>query len=215
MARLANRFVRSYQVAEAHLVTLGQTQPESSGEPAPAQNTGDDDSDAPGLADLFADFEDKTSTLAQIAEEMGPAIEGLGKAAEAAGPMKDNPTVKDVQAWTFRSALACGAPAESISSIGERLLIATKDLDSDMREFRRIAEEAPAELGFAASYNSMIEGLAGVGEVTGNLESLLDSLKPVEYFSIALRKALRPARRGLTRVTVSIHLIETWKEVAN
>ena len=217
MAHLANRFVRSYQVAEKRLAALGQEEPGSPGESGsralPGAGIEDDESDAPGLADVLETFEEKTSTLTQIAREMGPAIEGLGKAAEVAGPLKDNPTVKDVQAWTFRSAKAFTAPAESISSIGERLFLATKDLDGDMREFRRIAEEAPAELGFMASYNSMIEGLTGVGDVIGQLEALLDSLKPVEYFSVALRKALRPARRGVTRVTDSIRLIETWRQV--
>ncbi|BDZ48642.1 hypothetical protein GCM10025867_08830 [Frondihabitans sucicola] len=214
MSRLAARFVRSYQVAESHLATLSQTPPQNEEELIPGAN-GDDDDDleAPGLADLFATFEQKTTALTQIAEEMGPAIEDLGNAAEAAGPLKDNPGVKDVQSWTFRSAQAFSAPAEKISSIGEQLFLATKDLDIDMREFRRIAQEAPVELGFIETYNSMIEGLSGMGEVVGNLDSLLDSLKPVEYFSVALRKSLRPARRGVTRVTDSIRLIETWKEL--
>jgi hypothetical protein len=214
MSRLAARFVSSYQVAEAHLATLSQSPPLSKEELIAGADSDDDELEAPGLADLFARFEEKTTALAQIAEEMGPAIEDLGNAAEAAGPLKDNPGVKDVQAWTFRSAQAFSAPAEKISSIGEQLFLATKDLDTDMREFRRIAQDAPAELGFLGTYNSMIEGLVGIGEVIGDLDSLLDSLKPVEYFSVALRKSLRPARRGVTRVTDSIRLIETWKELA-
>lgn len=216
MSRLANRFIRSYQIAEAHLATAMESQQESDhGKVGPSSSDDDeiDELDEPGLADLLPAFEQKTSILTGLAEDMGPAIADLGTAAESAGPLKENPTAKEVQAWTLRSAQAFREPADRISLVGERLFNATKDLDSDMQNFRRIAEKAPAELGLANSYNSMIEGLVGVGAVTENLESLLEQLQPAEYFSAALRKSLRPARRGLTRVTDSIRLIETWQRV--
>jgi len=213
MSRLANRFIRSYQIAEAHLATAMETQQDTTRVGPNPDSSDDDDSDEPGLADLLMTFEQKTSVLTRLAEDMGPAITDLGKAAESAGPLKENPTAKEVQAWTLRSAQAFRDPADQISLVGERLFNATKDLDSDMQNLRRIAERAPAEFGLAASYNSIVEGLFGVGAVTENLESLLEQLRPAEYFSAALRKSLRPARRGLTRVTDSIRLIGTWQRV--
>jgi hypothetical protein len=226
MARLADRFVRSYEAAESKLASLEQaplasmarsrnlesrTEPSTDGQGAEGER-GDPDldgDDSPGLAELMDSLQSGISALTASGTDMGPAIESLGNAVTSAGQLPDSPTPQQVQAWSLRSAKALQSPAEEISLIGERMFDATKSVDFDLQRFRRIAIDVlPINSGLAQGYNDMVGQLEGLEVVSTQLNSLLDSMKPAEYISVPLRKSLRPARRGLTRVTDSIRLIK-------
>ncbi|MCH6472590.1 hypothetical protein [Sinomonas terrae] len=158
-------------------------------------------------------IETAISELTRTSQDMAPAIEALGRATTSPTP-GEGQTVQQMQAWSLRAARAFKEPAERVSEIGERMFNTTKELDVDMQRLRRIAVElSSVSPDFAASYNTMINQLAGIDVVSAQLDELLVKMKPAEYLSVALRKSLRPARRGLTRITDSLHLIETWQPI--
>lgn len=211
MARLADRFVRSYEAAEAKLAILNESEiPFSSTK----LDDDDEDDDNPGLAELMESIQDNVSKLTQDAQAIAPAITALGSAASESTPPTANVTPQQMQAWSRRAAKAFEDPATQLSTSGENLLVTTTALDIDMKRLRRLAldllEVSP---DVAIGYNGLLSQLSGIDEVAAQLEDLLNKFKPTEAISVPLRKALRPARRGLTRVTDSLHLIESWQAV--
>ncbi len=207
MARLADRFVESYEAAEAKLADLDESD-------LALATSNDQDDNEPGLMELMASLETAASQLMTTSQEMASAIEALGSAASSAGELSVNPTTQQVQAWSLRTARAFREPAEHVSDVGERMFITTKKVDLDVQRLRRIAIELlSVDPDWAVNYNTMIHELTGLDKVSVQLDSLLKNMKPAEYLSVPLRKSLRPARRGLTRVTDSLRLLETWQPI--
>lgn len=207
MSHLADRFTGAYQIAEARLALADSV-------PVPAEGaTTSDDVDSLGMAEIMVDFQNHIGAMTNAANALGPAIGDLGGAAEELGGLHDNPTPKEVQVWTLRAANLFRAPAEKIGDEGQRLFLATRQLDVDLSQMRRIAMELTG-LGLRDSYNVMLGGLTGLDEVRQQIESLLGHLRPAEYLSVPLRKSLQPARTGLTRITDAISMIETWTPLA-
>lgn len=219
MAHLADRFVNAYEAAEAKLADTVDTDTPSSfvsslTSDLENDDEDDDDEDEPGIAELTASLEIGFAELTVVGTEMGPAIEGLGQAASKAGKLDENMTTQQLQTWSLKAARAFNEPSEKISELGERMFTTAKEVDLDMQRLRRIATEfLSVSPDMAVNYNSSIEQLGGLDVVSSQLESLLNSMKPAEHFSVPLRKSLRPARRGLTRVTDSLRLIETWQPI--
>lgn len=211
MARLADRFVEAYEAAEAKLANMEV--PERASLSAEDLGDGEDeDDDEPGIAELVTSLETGLNELTDVSKDMGPAIEGLGKAASSTGKMPENPTTHQIQAWSLNAARAFREPSETISELGESMFNTTKKVDLDMQRLRRIAVNfLPTSPDMAGNYNKMLNQLTELDAVSDQLNNLLDMMKPAEYFSVPLRKSLRPARRGLTRVTDSLRLIETWQ----
>lgn len=212
MSHLAGRFVSAYEAAEAKLATTETMalQPVSVEELEDSET----EDDEPGLAELMESLEAGMKELGAVGTDMGPAIEGLGQAAGVAGNLTENPTAHQLQAWSLSAAQAFSGPSQKVSELGERMFTTTKKVDLDMQRLRRIAIEfLPVGSAMAENYNSSIEQLTGLDTVTQQLNSLLNSMKPAESFSVPLRKSLRPARRGLTRVTDSLRLIDTWQPI--
>jgi hypothetical protein len=214
MARLADRFVAAYEAAEATLAELDEA--DLAAVSPDGLDPDDDDDDSPGLTELIGSIETAINELTRTSQDMGPAIEALGIATTSSGTLREGQTVQQVQAWSLRTARAFKEPAERISEVGERMFNTTKELDVDMQRLRRIAVELlSVSPGVAANYDAMINQLAGLDAVSAQLNELLAKMKPAEYISVPLRKSLRPARRGLTRVTDSLHLIETWQTIGS
>lgn len=211
MAKVADRFVSSYEAAESKLATLdGSALTFTSPKVDDAE---DDEDDSPGLAELMESIEHNIETLVQDAQSIAPAIEALGGAASESAPT-GSMKPRQMQAWSYRVARAFEAPAAQLSTSGESMLTTTRALDMDMKTLRRFAVDLLREIpGVATEYNEMLSQLSEINGGASQLEDLLTTLKPAEALSVPLRRALRPARRGLTRITDSLHLIESWQFV--
>ena len=209
MARLADRFVSAYDSAEATLADAEFPLSESVLADGSRSDLDDDDED-PGLAELMGSIQSEIADLTSVAQELGPTIADLGSAAESAGSPGPSATTQQIQAWSLRAAREFHEPAERISALGERMLNVTKALDVDMQRLRRIVI---AFAPLAEGYNAMVGQLGDLDGVASQLEHLLTQFKGAELMSVPLRKSLRPARQGLTRVTDSLRLIQTWEPV--
>lgn len=206
MARLADRFTDAYQVAESRLAVVETT-------PSPMANeSGEIDVDAPGITEVMEGFQNHIESMTEAVHALEPAILGLGDAAKDVGGLKENPSPKEIQVWTLRAAKLFQEPAQQIGNQGQKLFLATKELDVAVSQMRRIAIELPG-FGLRESYNQMMSNLQGLDEVREQMKSLLGSLRPAEYLSVPLRRSLQPARTGLTRIADAISIIETWTQL--
>ncbi|HML51712.1 MAG TPA: toll/interleukin-1 receptor domain-containing protein [Propionicimonas sp.] len=210
MARLADRFVRSYQAAEGRLALLSPDQLGGTSNDAKTAVKDAEEDESPGLFEIMATIDAQMATMTSAAESMAPAIQALGNAAEGAGPLPPSPSPKEIQMWSIRAAHGFESPAREIESVGHQMFTATTELDSAMQRLRYLAGSAPDSMGLSKAYADLVAPLSGLSEVRDQLMDLLETMRPAELLSVPLRKSLVPARRGLTRVTDSIQLIQAW-----
>lgn len=208
MARLAERFASAFQKAEEALSTIG----EGPSPPKEEMGSADSPNDGPGLAELMVDLQAQIEEVTTASNELSDTITSLGAVAEQAPSLNENPSAKDIQVWSLNLARSFRTPAERLDEAGNRLFVGTKGLDATMADLRHIASEM-VQYGLAEQYNSMLDELSDIHTVQGQMEELLESIRPVEYMSVAIRKALSPARRGLTKVSDSIALIRNWERL--
>ncbi|WP_169923719.1 toll/interleukin-1 receptor domain-containing protein [Propionicimonas paludicola] len=210
MARLADRFVQSYQAAESRLATLSPDQLGGAMTDSETADEDEEDDESLGLFEIMELMNAGFATMTTAAEAMAPAIEALGNGARSVGALPPTASAKEIQLWSMRAAHAFGGPAKEVESAGQQMFTATAELDSAMQRLRYIVGSAPESTGLSKAYTDMVAPLSDLTEVRDQLIGLLDSMRPAELFSVPLRKSLVPARRGLTRVTDSIQLIQAW-----
>ena len=216
MARVADRFVLSYGAAESKLAQLTNADLNAASivHEVSEEGLADPEDDGPGLAELAESIQASMEQLNEDARALQPAIEGLGAAAKNASSLQQAKTPQQLQAWSRDAAHEFAEPASQLSRAGENMLSHTKALDVDMQRLRRLALEIlPQSETLAHSYNEMAGQLTGLGSVRDQLEDLLSKMKPAEAISVPLRRALHPAQIGLTRVTDSLKLMESWKSI--
>lgn len=172
------------------------------------------DVEEPLLSELMIRFQDGVEEMNAAAEELSPAIEALGGAVKSAGELGENPTPKQAQAWALRLAHAFKAPAQRLESGGKRLFDAVRNVDESIGGLRSLATQAGDEFGepINAGLDEALSNFGDLSEVEAVMTGLLDSLRPGELFSVPLRASLRPARRGLTRITDSLRIIAGWRQ---
>lgn len=214
---LAESLLEAINRAESSLLAASQT-------PAGKVPTSDDDDDdastavsaeeEAGLAEVVERIELATDRMTAAAEKLTAAIEALGAVPEKVGELKDGPTPKDVNAWTFRLATEFREPAMEVELGGRELFDATKHLDETLVTLQRLADSVDMpDLNemMNEGRRSVVGAFGDLREVASTMEELLTSMKPAEVLSVPLRKSLQPARRGITAVRDSLQLIESWQ----
>ena len=167
-----------------------------------------------GLAELLEKIDSATDRMLAATESLNASIEALGRVPEQVGELSDGSTPKEMNLWTLRLANEFREPAKSLELGGRDLFEAVKSLDEALSEIQTMSEsidmpEVSDDL--IEGRKSLVDGFGDLGEVAESMEELLNSLKPAELLSVPLRKALQPARRGITSVRDSLKLIESWQ----
>jgi len=185
------------------------------GGPGPSDSGGPDSSGGPpGMAELMVDLQDAIDRMTEAANLLGPAIERLGAAVGTAGPPEGDPSPRALQAWAMLLAKEFTEPAREVEAGGKALFAAVTDVDTVVEGFRSFSASATdSEFGDVVTENlqGMFDQFGDMSDVEDSLNDLLNSLRPGELISVPLRTALAPARRGLTRVTDSLRIIQSWQ----
>lgn len=217
MAHLAGRFVDAYnhsasilanQSDNTQLGTIGN--PESDPEDLGADEETDD---GPGLAETTESINQNVARFTASAKNLLPAMSQLGSiATESTSNIDNMRSTKDFLAWTHRTAEKFQAPSQLIKSYGEEMFDAVQALDVDVKRLRQQAEAlAPHSPNVVDSYNQLIRPLVEMDDVSGPLFYLLDQMNPAEQVSAALRRALKPARIGITRIADADQIVRSWR----
>lgn len=211
---LAESLLDAIMRAEASLLAASETTAPS----APTDGNGPSAAVSPeeeaGLAELMQHMEAATTRMTAAAEKLTAAIEALGAVPEKVGELSDGPTPKEVNVWTLRLASEFHQPALSLEHGGRELFEATKELDETLLKLRHLVGSVDVP-EFNESMNegrrTVVTAFGDLREVADTMDELLTSMKPAEVLSVPLRKALQPARRGITAVSDSLKLIESWQ----
>lgn len=209
MARLAMRLAAALSLAESRLASLPPSLPPDvrSADSSQVQSGDEDDLEAPGMTELMVDFQDDLERMTKVTETLTPAIQALGKAVTDVGDPPPNPTPRQIQTWSLSLARSLEDPAQRINRDGDALFAQVSRLDATINGLRRIADEVPE---VQEGLDEALASFGTIAEVGQQLGSLLDSMRPAETLSVPLRKALRPARLGVTRIRDSISIISSW-----
>jgi hypothetical protein len=213
---LSEALLAALAKAEASLLAKAPV-PSATQRPCATDQASDDEAtiEGSGLAEIMAEMENSIDQMNTAAESLAPALELFGSVPERIGDLPVDPTTKQVTAWTLRLAQEFKAPAQALETGGRQLFEATKSLDEtfvklkQLRDFVGVPEVAK---NLESGRKSLVASFGDIREVAGTMTELLQSMKPAEVLSVPLRKALQPARRGLTAVSDSLNLIESWQE---
>lgn len=209
---LAESLLAVLAKAEASLLAAV---PETSSS-APAPSASDESTDPPihGLAELIERLEAAVERMTAAAERLTPAIETLGEVPGKVGDLPESPLPRQVTAWTLRLAQEFKLPAVELEQSGRELFEATKECDTVLLQLRELADsvdQSEMSAMITDGRRDLIENFGDLQEIADAMDGLLASMKPAEVLSVPLRKAIQPARRGLTAVRDSVQLISSWR----
>lgn len=226
MAGIADDLWTAVSRAEAALTAELERLSESSQSLDLTRETGDGGGDAgtaldlhdeaPGFFDLMGEMNDSLHVMTKEAEAIGPAIQELGIVVHENPTPNGQSSPQKLQVWAISLARLLGEPSREIEQHGRGLFNAVKRFDQSLTEMQDLARLS----GHDEMRRSVEEGISGLKsrfseqdlrEVESTMRQLLESMRPAEVMSVALRKALRPARNGLTRVDDSLRLLSAWE----
>lgn len=212
---LAESLLGALAKAENSLLEGGLSVP-----PAPVPETMQDggppaETEVSGLAELMEELQSSLDGMTGAADKLTPAIEAFGDVPAKVGELPDAPTPKQVNTWALRLAHEFKEPSVALEAGGRELFDATKRLDETLLRLKQLTESVGDVPEFSESLTEgrkgLITGFGDLHEVADTMEELLNSMRPAELLSVPVRKAIQPARRGLTAVRDSLRMIESWQ----
>lgn len=211
MESTADHLILAINRVETHLAQVGgdvaADSPETPTEGAPSVDGSDDD--APGLMEVMVEFQEVVPQMTDTADSLGHVIERLGEVAESLSDMPDNPTPKQVNIWLLNAARALSEPSNEIETLGQSLFFQTKRLDELVAQYHQTIAPTDDETREQLT-SQMVEVTSSLGDMSetrNQIVGLIDSFREAEMYSAKIRKAMAPARRGLTKITDSIDIL--------
>ncbi|GAB4084020.1 toll/interleukin-1 receptor domain-containing protein [Myceligenerans cantabricum] len=225
MSELAGSLITALMRAEASLASQAFA---TGGEPSTSEVSQDQSSNGQGLestqddanlggagiAEYMVAIEESITEMTSAANEFTPALDQFNSATGSVGSFPDNPKPKDVQLWAMRLATAVKEPAAELETCGRQLYSATKGLDESIIGIRQVAsgiEDEALRASLEGGLNGLLGKLGDLDEVEISMNETIAVMKPAELISVPLRKALAPARRGLTAVRDTVQMISSWR----
>jgi hypothetical protein len=211
MKDLAESLLEAVAKAEASLAALNGDRGSGGGTALGSQGSVDSD-ETPGLAELMLELEPTVEAMSEAAGRLPRAFDDLGSAVSL-DPVPENASAKQYQTWAIRAASRLRAPAAEIESAGKDLFTQIKRFDELLQGFRTIFDQIDDENirdQLESGYGELLGQFQQIEDVEPTIEELLNSLRPAELMSVPLRKALAPARRGITLIRDSLALIRSW-----
>lgn len=214
VARLAQRLVEANEKAgEANV-------PAAARELEPSIEDGDD---SPGLLDKYAAVEETLPQWHTTLESISEEITRIGRIVqEAAEDMERG----EAQGKGFAARLTIARklsqrlrePSERVWSFGNEFASQLHEVDTGLRA---MIERAPSEVhespealsNICAFFDNIRELSAASHDGLGAIQSMVDSISPVEAMSRDLRAPLRRLRQGLTLMVEAREVTDEWVEL--
>lgn len=168
---------------------------------------GDDD----GLIELSGKITADLEVMTLEARALGEAMADLGKVPDPPGDASSSPSA--ATKYMILAADAMKQPSLNIEQHGSALFQATRQCDASLRRLIRVAESSGSVEIRTNLYDSLapnIKSLSDLSIVDMQLTGLLEKMRGPEALSASVRKAVRPARRGVTSVKDALSLISDW-----
>ncbi|MFI7586778.1 toll/interleukin-1 receptor domain-containing protein [Spongisporangium articulatum] len=168
--------------------------------------------DGQAFVELTSALNQNIEAMAEHATRVGPHFEDLAEAANSlAAP--SNPTPAQAQMWATNVARQLTGPSKSIEADGIAMYKAAMEATRNLEALRTLAQEyADTEFGpgISEGVGGLLDQLENLTEVESSMNELLTSMRQLEAFSMPVRKAVAPLRRGVTAVRDTIRLTAGW-----
>lgn len=178
------------------------------------QGDRDDDSD---LLASMAELDDIAPVLAERVEQMLGDLNSWSEAVKkATGQVKPGVTVHQMQTVSISIAAQLKTPSEALHDSGVKFAETAEKADAVLNAASDQISRLPTEES-RAGMEQMFAPLrqpSNLHEVVLNMAMLLESMETVEIYSAPLRKSLKPARIGITKIQDAVRVIDRWAEEA-
>ncbi|GGW18202.1 hypothetical protein GCM10018980_70320 [Streptomyces capoamus] len=183
----------------------------SSEHPDGAPDTGpDDDSD---FLTSIGEMEHLTPVLTQEVEQVLIDLNVWSEVVkENSSRMRSGLTAQQMRGVSIAVADQLKRPSEKLHDSGVQLANTVEKADAVMSSILEQISQMPNREERDA-FKRLVVGAQGphdLREVVDNMADLLDSMVPVEVMSSPLRKALRPARIGITKIQDAVRVVDRW-----
>jgi len=171
----------------------------------------EDDDDEDGLVELSTKLNTDLQVMTVEAEALGSAMQGLSALPDAPKDASSSPAA--ATKYLILAANALKSPSKDIEEHGIKLFQAARQCDATLRKIIRVANASGSTEIRANLYESLatnIDAFSELSVVDEQLNSLLEKMRGPEAVSVSVRKAVKPARRGVTAVRDALSLISDW-----
>lgn len=186
--------------------------PEPSSEPTSDSSGGvlDDDDD---FLTRMAELEELTPALTQEVEQVLSDLNVWTQAVtESSTQINPGLTVQQMRVASIAFADQLKRPSENLHDSGVKLAETVEKADAVMSSIQLHISQMPSQ-GERDSLRSLVLGVQGpedLREVVDNMAGILDSMVSVEVMSAPLRKSLKPARIGITKIQDAVRAVDRW-----
>ncbi|MEU8448576.1 TIR domain-containing protein [Streptomyces globisporus] len=175
---------------------------------------GDRDDDRDLLASM-AELEDISPLLAEGAEQVLSDLNSWSESVKrVTAHVKPGLTVHQMQSVSISVAAQLKGPSEALHDSGVKFAETTEKADAVLNAVSDQISRLPTAEG-RAGMEEMLAPLRQPGnlhDVVANMAELLQSMETVEIYSAPLRKSLKPARVGITKIQDAVRVIDRWAE---
>jgi hypothetical protein len=214
---MADRVVSANRAAELHAgldsVSLVSVPGIAGGDPP-------DGAETPGVIDLIADMEQTIPIWTATTERIGNIIVDVGEVTSAAAAEMNLPAV---QAKGFagrvnvsrRLAQVLDPQGDEIIGLGNEFASNLNSIDLGVRALLELAtpEDGTTQEDYEELF-SFFDSIVSLSQVSreslASIDTMLESMAPVEKMSRDLRPVLRKYRQGLTAMTVGVSVSDEW-----
>lgn len=170
----------------------------------------DDDSD---FLTSMTELEALTPLLTQEVEQVLSDLHAWAEVVtENSSQVKPGLTAQQMRVVSITIADRFKAPAEKLHDSGVKLANTVEKADAVMNSIKDQISRVPSQEE-KDSLKKMVMGVqdpTDLREVVSDMAGLLDSMVSVEVMSAPLRKSLRPARIGITKIQDAIRVVDRW-----
>lgn len=169
-----------------------------------------DDSD---FLSSVAELEELTPVMMQEVEQVLADLEAWAGAVESNTPrVTSSLTAQQMRAVSLRVANQLRDPSQKLHDSGVRFAETVEKADAVMNFIKDQISRVPDQEQRDSLKALVIpaEKSTDLNEVANNMAGLLDSMASVEMMSAPLRKSLKPARIGITKIQDAARIVNRW-----
>jgi hypothetical protein len=188
------------------------------GDASPSEEIEQEDPDGPGLIELT---EDPKTRLEEASDALNCAVQSFIRVsnllAEHGEKVGKASTPAAWKTSLFQMAQEVAEPAAEFERDASMALDKVVAANSTFRGMIQAIGGMQSDLGRAAelSFAAELQQAADIGEVLDQLDALSIQIADVEKLSAILKKALRPARRGLRLTRDAGRIYEGWRNLGS
>ncbi|MEU6277181.1 toll/interleukin-1 receptor domain-containing protein [Streptomyces populi] len=177
-----------------------------------SDGSSDDDSD---FLTSMAELEVLTAAMAQETEQAASDLNAWQEAVAEYGPrIGPGLTMQEMQATVIAVADQLRAPSEKLHDSGVELAETVTKVDAVMNSLKELISRVPSQ----EEKDDLKKAVWGVqqpgdlNEQVSSLAGILNSMASVEVRSAPMRKSLKPARIGITKIQDAMRVVDRWRK---